>query len=111
MSKKMLHILLMAICQTILYHKPVRASWADRHPWYKRCMINCELNQSKCLESLQQRSKFAENIDATFGWTCFDECRQLCMWNMTKIYFKQEGIVPKFFGRWPLIRYFGMLEP
>ena len=34
-----------------------------------------------------------------------------CMWNFTRLYVHQEGLVPKFFGRWPLIRYFGMLEP
>ncbi|XP_075263239.1 GPI-specific phospholipase A2-like PGAP3 [Convolutriloba macropyga] len=101
----------MVIVLVLYISKSVESSWADRHPFYKRCLVICESSEQECNRMLESRSPITKKVDSAFGWTCLDECKHRCMWNFTHLYVKKEGIVPKFFGRWPLIRYFGMLEP
>ncbi|XP_013182024.1 PREDICTED: post-GPI attachment to proteins factor 3 [Papilio xuthus] len=88
------------------------ASDGDRSPFYQKCVKTCV--QSDCTKDVKQFTAMAaKNLksNSLFGWNCLDECRYKCMWRTVKG-FEQRGYdIPKFHGKWPFERLFGMQEP
>ena len=48
---------------------------ADRHPYYRRCLVLCESSSEKCERMLSKRSDIQKQVDSAFGWTCLEECQ------------------------------------
>ncbi|KPJ07369.1 Post-GPI attachment to proteins factor 3 [Papilio machaon] len=89
------------------------ASDGDRSPFYQKCVKNCV--KSDCTKDEKQFTPTAEKklktTNPLFMWNCLAECRYNCMWRTVEG-FQQRGYdVPKFHGKWPFKRIYGVQEP
>ncbi|CAH2074754.1 unnamed protein product, partial [Iphiclides podalirius] len=58
-----------------------------------------------------QAAKYFESTNQLFVWNCLDECRYNCMWRTVKGFQERGYQIPKFHGKWPFKRIFGVQEP
>ncbi|KAL4706326.1 hypothetical protein ACJJTC_004935 [Scirpophaga incertulas] len=90
----------------------ISTSVGDRSPTYQN-------NVLICMRSICKKDGFSFNETATKDldiwtrllWNCRDECRYRCMWRSVRVFDDREFTVPKFHGKWPFRRMFGVQEP
>ncbi|XP_041977597.1 post-GPI attachment to proteins factor 3 [Aricia agestis] len=83
-------------------------SEGDRSPYYQNCLRECVKN--RCTSGVVKKAtKDIPPIPAL--WSCGDNCRYYCMFD-TVDRFEERGFqIPKFHGKWPIRRVFGIQEP
>ncbi|KIL68486.1 hypothetical protein M378DRAFT_100028 [Amanita muscaria Koide BX008] len=80
----------------------VFASSGDRLPEFNSCVSSCT--------SIGCPEPFAVSLRLT-RWTCLDDCRYVCMHQITDMDLRKGGHMQQFFGKWPFWRILGMQEP
>lgn len=91
----------------------VSCSIGDRSMIYRDCLNrfvreNCTNNGVLFKSNAQYKQDFWSKV---LQWSCTDECRYQCMWFTVDVFHKNGDDTPKFYGKWPFIRMFGMQEP
>ncbi|XP_013184349.2 post-GPI attachment to proteins factor 3 [Amyelois transitella] len=91
----------------------IDASDGDRSPFYQKCLKSCtSANCTKDGLSLSEKALKHQDVGSRLlRWGCKDECQYHCMWR-TVLGFQERGYeIPKFHGKWPFVRLFGVQEP
>ncbi|CAH0718695.1 unnamed protein product, partial [Brenthis ino] len=84
----------------------------DRSPFYQTCVKNCK--KANCTldgEFLPKAAEMQDTWSRLLFWGCRDECRYNCMWRTVSGFQERGYDIPKFHGRWPFRRLFGIQEP
>jgi hypothetical protein len=109
--------LFIIICQTVF------GSFGDNDRNYYSCMRPCYNDcQNNIIPiyndyfidkagSISQFNKGEFFYYITPSWSCLDQCKYVCMQNITQKRLADNLPVYKYYGHWPFIRYFGLEEP
>ncbi|XP_049867695.1 post-GPI attachment to proteins factor 3 [Pectinophora gossypiella] len=105
---------LFAVLIVFIYNfSPSLASEGDRSPFYENCVKNCRIKN--CTEdgaNFTPETAHKQDFWAWLvGWQCRDECRYHCMWRTVDAYQERGYPIPKFHGKWPFRRVYGVQEP
>ncbi|CAH0702081.1 unnamed protein product [Spodoptera exigua] len=91
----------------------VSCSIGDRSMIYRNCLNRFE--RENCTENgvlFKSNSQYKQDYwSKVLQWSCSDECRYQCMWITVDVFHNNGDDTPKFHGKWPFIRMFGMQEP
>ncbi|KAH9643424.1 hypothetical protein HF086_016713 [Spodoptera exigua] len=91
----------------------VSCSIGDRSMVYRNCLNRFE--RENCTENgvlFKSNSQYKQDYwSKVLQWSCSDECRYQCMWITVDVFHNNGDDTPKFHGKWPFIRMFGMQEP
>ncbi|KAF9080716.1 hypothetical protein BGX23_001763 [Mortierella sp. AD031] len=90
------------------------ASSGDRQQEYISCVNNCD--SDSCQQQLLDNNNNNEKAELDLSlritqWTCLDNCRYLCMHDITESAIEQNLPVHQYHGKWPFHRFLGMQEP
>ncbi|XP_037973734.2 post-GPI attachment to proteins factor 3 [Plutella xylostella] len=88
------------------------ASTGDRSQYYQNCVKSCKT--ANCTNEVTFTKTAALQQDTwsrLLLWGCGDECRYHCMWKTTNLFQSRGFDVPKFHGKWPIVRILGVQEP
>ncbi|KAL0893495.1 hypothetical protein ABMA27_013692 [Loxostege sticticalis] len=90
----------------------ITASEGDRSPFYQKCVVNCKTDFcDKDGSSFKSNVLDELSIWSRLMWNCRDECRYKCMWRTVQGFYERGYTIPKFHGKWPFVRVFGVQEP
>lgn len=91
----------------ILCSMPITfGSTGDRSQPFQRCLNDC---QQMC--SGKSYPAYLPLYLLVFGWSCKDECKYVCMHNVTEDALVRGQGVQQYYGKWPFVRLFGIQEP
>ncbi|KAJ3909016.1 Per1-like protein [Lentinula edodes] len=79
---------------------PAIASSGDRSDDFQRCLLHCD--NTKCTENS------AESLSLTLRltrWTCTDNCKYLCMHEITAQNIASGLAIHQYYGKWPFWRF------
>lgn len=90
--------------------KTINCSKGEKLPEFQMCVVHCENNHCK-----PDNSKYLpyNKLDwmTKLLWNCTENCEYDCMWHAVEWCTYNEIDIPKFRGKWPFIRFFGIQEP
>ncbi|CAH0747917.1 unnamed protein product [Diatraea saccharalis] len=88
----------------------ISTSEGDRSPFYQKCVKKCITNSCK-----EDGYFFKDTVEldvwSRLLWNCRDECRYNCMWRTVQTFQERGYVIPKFHGKWPFVRIYGVQEP
>lgn len=91
----------------------VWASRGDQEEEYLECLSAC-LKVHQCSSPTKQPSSHYHPASPwlrTLGWTCRDECRYECMWEVVRERRIHGLPIEQYHGKWPFVRLLGIQEP
>ncbi|KAM3961813.1 per1-like protein PGAP3 [Aphomia sociella] len=92
---------------------PILASEGDRSPFYQNCLKSCQ--KANCTNDggsfTSEAVKHQDIWSALLQWSCKEECQYHCMWRTVDGFQERGYSIPKFHGKWPFVRLFGVQEP
>ncbi|KAG7089598.1 hypothetical protein E1B28_011265 [Marasmius oreades] len=85
---------------------PILASAGDRASDFQSCLFRCKVAQ--CDIASPAVLSIALRITQ---WTCLDNCKYVCMHEITRSAVEKGEPVVQYYGKWPFWRFAGMQEP
>ncbi|KAF9922624.1 hypothetical protein FBU30_007253 [Linnemannia zychae] len=93
----------------------VMASSGDQQEEYISCVSTCDRDACQGTRTgFTADQHKAHDLDLSLRvtqWTCIDNCRYLCMHDITERAIEQNEPVHQYHGKWPFHRLLGMQEP
>ncbi|XP_053625033.1 post-GPI attachment to proteins factor 3 [Plodia interpunctella] len=91
----------------------ISTSDGDRSPFYQKCLKSCKsANCTKDGSSLSPKALKLQDLGSRLlRWGCQAECQYQCMWKTVEGFQERGYETPKFHGKWPFVRVFGVQEP
>ncbi|XP_059061249.1 post-GPI attachment to proteins factor 3 isoform X2 [Achroia grisella] len=91
----------------------ILSSNGDRSPFYQNCLKTCR--KANCTDdgrsfksaALKQQDVWCQLLQ----WSCREDCQYHCMWKTVDGFQERGYRIPKFHGKWPFVRFFGVQEP
>ncbi|XP_052756437.1 post-GPI attachment to proteins factor 3 isoform X2 [Galleria mellonella] len=91
----------------------ILASDGDRSPFYQNCLKSC-LKENCTGDGHSFTSAALKQQDfwcRLLKWSCREECQYNCMWKTVNGFQERGYSIPKFHGKWPFVRLWGVQEP
>ncbi|CAH0406730.1 unnamed protein product [Chilo suppressalis] len=88
----------------------ISTSDGDRSPYYQKCVKKCLAETCKT-DGYYFKNSAQLNFWSKLLWNCRDECRYNCMWRTVQSFQERGYLIPKFHGKWPFVRVYGVQEP